>query len=361
MANYLKDHYGDNYNNKAKAEYHFNGRNGRIISMDSAKVLYNSFCKWIDSTELNIRDSMNLILHNEIINWTHEEEAAVEEWNDAILKKDRYAVSTNFSLIMSHADTSQIEFEVGQVDSYKPDSVLRNAVSDAFEQLRKLESATAMIKSLALNISKNGYSSNVKDDFVRGNKTAEILFKQWNKNKRQNPGDDSVTVQRLLEASIFYRIHDHVEGFLYKKRFSKYWFAGFGFVFISDSQIYYSILGSSMRNALMSVNRKSQKVTVISLLQSALRQRLAVCNNGQNIIGYNQTTGKLYKGQPGGNDVSIAPLTIISLRDLFNIDQLHMLAFLDGFNTYGNMAWNENEVIELIDGKKKKKRVIDEE
>jgi hypothetical protein len=357
--NYLKDHYGDSYVIKAKAEYSFNGKGGRIISMNAAKVLYDSFCKWIDESTLDIGEAVNLILHNKVEGAADHELAAIQEWNDAIIKQDRYAISTNFSLVMSCADSSLISMEVGQVDTYKPDAVIRSAISDAAQRLKSLKDATSMIKALSLNISKNGYSSSVRNDFIRGNDVAQYLFKKWSDEK--DPGDSKVTIQRLLDSSIFYRIHQKDEGFLYKKGFSKYWFAGFGFVFISDSNVYYNILGSSMRNALLSSNRKIKGVSMISLLQSALRQRIAVCNNQQNVIGYDRTNDNLYKGQAGAGDVVVVPLSLISFKDFFDNDKENKLSFIDGFSTYGKMDWDERDVLDQLDGKQKRRRKRAEE
>jgi hypothetical protein len=352
--NYLKDHYGDNYVAKARAEYTFNGKGGRIISMNAAKILYDSFCKWIDEGTLDVSEAVNLILHNKVEGAADYELAAIQEWNDAIIKQDRYAISTNFSLIMSCADSSLISMEIGQVDNYKPDAVIRNAISDAAQRLRSVKEATSMIKALSLNISKNGYSSSVGNDFIRGNDIAQYLFKKWNEEK--NPGDNKVTIQRLLDSSIFYRIHQKDEGFLFKKGFSKYWFAGFGFVFISDSNIYYNILGSSMRNALMSSNRKVKGVSMISLLQSALRQRIAVCNNQQNVIGYDRINDNIYKGQAGVGDVNVAPLSLMSFKDFFEADKENKLSFIDGFSTYGKMDWDERDVLDQLDERQKRRR-----
>jgi hypothetical protein len=356
----MERRYGSTYMSDSNESYSFSGRGGTIISQESAKVLYNVFVKMIDETQLNVEGAMNLILHKEIIGVYDEEEAAIKEWNAAIKAQDRYAVSTNFVLVMSNADISSIHMGIGQVDSYQPDEVIKNAIKDAYEQVGAFSHAVAMIKSLALKISQMGYSSSVNANFVRENEVAQALFKKWSGVKK--PGDNKVTIQRLLDSSIFFRTQSAVDGFLYRKGFSKYWFAGFGFVFLSDSDTYYSILGSSMRNAFLSANRKNQKVSVLALFQSSLRQRVAVCNNKQNILRFNATTNLLVKGQPGGLDVSIVPLSLISFEEFFENDKNHSKAFMEGFCHFGEMTEDQKEVLRLLDGKKKKKRMaLDEE
>jgi hypothetical protein len=350
----LEKRYGANYLVLANKDYVFDGKNGRIISSEAAQTMYMIIADLIDKTKLPVDKALNLILHNEMQAMRGENPAAIAEWNIAIEKKDRYAISTNFALVMSYADVGNISMTVGQVDTYKPELVLRTAVADAKNLLGNFKDAAAMVKSISLNISKMGYSNSVANSYLRDNVVAEQLFKDWRSNKKK--GDDTVTVQRLLDASILYRVQTRCDGFLYRKGFSKYWFAGFGFVFLADTEVYYSILGSSMRNSYMSVNRKEKGITVLSLFQSALRQRVAVSGNKQNIIGYDSQSESLIQSKNGKADVNVVPLSLTSFKDFFELDKVSAKYFMDGYCFFGNLDKDEKAIIKMLDGKKLKKR-----
>jgi len=355
----LEKRYGADYMMLANKDYNFDGKNGRIVSSETARAMYGIIADMVDRTKLPADKAMNLILHNEMQLVRGDNPEPIAEWNIAIEKKDRYAVSTNLALVMSYADISDISMTVGQVDTYKPEQVLRAAIADAKNLLGNFKDAAAMIKSMALTISKVGYSNSVANSYLRDNEIAEQLFKSWRSSKKK--GDDTVTIQRLLDASILYRVQTHCEGFLYRKGFSKFWFAGFGFMFLADTDIYYNILGSTMRNSFMSANRKEKGITVLSLFQSALRQRIAVTGNKQNVVGYNTQSNSLVQSKNGKADVNVVPLSLTSFRDFFELDKANSQHFLDGFCFFGNLDKDEKIVVKMLDGKKLKKRNLNEE